>query len=61
MFFLNRDRLPWCQLELIDCQQYVVFANIENSIYHSVTVLLQVSIPVIVSKHVTANLHTSKF
>jgi hypothetical protein len=32
MFFLNRDRLPWGQLELIDCQKNVVFTNIENGV-----------------------------
>ena len=40
--FLNRDRLPWCQLELISCQKSVVYTDIENSIYQSVTVLLEV-------------------
>jgi hypothetical protein len=42
--FWNRGRFPFCQLELIDCQKSVVFTDIENSIYHSVTVLLQVSL-----------------
>ena len=42
--FLNKNRFPWCQLEFIDCQESVMFTDIENSIYHSVTVLLQVSL-----------------
>ena len=44
MLFLNRDRLSWCHLELIDCQTNVVFTSIESSICQSVTVLLQVSL-----------------
>ena len=42
--FLNKNRFPWCQLECIDCQESAMFTDIEHSIYHSVTGLLQVSV-----------------
>jgi hypothetical protein len=41
--FLNKDRLPYGQLEHIDCQKGGVYTDIENSIYHSDTDLLPVS------------------